>query len=698
MEFFMSGNRRLEQIRNIGIMAHIDAGKTTTTERILYYTGKVHRIGEVDEGTATMDWMPQEKERGITITAAAISCQWKNHQINIIDTPGHVDFTVEVERSLRVLDGAVAVFCGVGGVEPQSETVWRQADNYNIPRISFINKLDRIGADFFNAVDMIKTHLGAVPLMVQIPVGEGDQFSGVIDLIQMKYLVFDEFSLGAKVETLEIPAEYQQRAAEYRSQMLEVLSEHDDAILEKYIEGAPIEANDIKAAIRRATIAVKLTPVLCGSALKNKGVQPLLDAIVDYLPSPLDIPPVKGVNPKTGREERRQASDDEHFSALAFKVATDPFVEKLVYIRVYSGMARVGQSVYNSNTGKHERIGRILLMSSNKRDDLKEVHSGEIVAITGFRTTKTGHTLCVDKHPIAFESMKFPEPVVSVAIEPKTKADQDRLVESLARLADEDPTFLVKNDEETGQTIISGMGELHLDIIVDRLTREFRVKANVGKPQVAYKESITTIARAEGRFFKQIAGKNQFAHVVLEIEPNQMGGGFKFDNLVSSEKIPKQFIHPIVEGIKEAMVGGVLLGYQMIDVTTKLVDGSYDEQDSTELAFKIAASMAFRSAAEKANPVLLEPIMRVDVTVPEEYLGEVINFLNSKRAKINKMTMRKNLQIVSATVPLSEMFGYTTMLRSLTQGRATHTMEFSHYERLPEERIQQMMAGTYSFK
>ncbi|MDZ7332753.1 MAG: elongation factor G [candidate division KSB1 bacterium] len=694
----MSGNRRLEQIRNIGIMAHIDAGKTTTTERILYYTGKVHRIGEVDEGTATMDWMPQEKERGITITAAAISCQWKNHQINIIDTPGHVDFTVEVERSLRVLDGAVAVFCGVGGVEPQSETVWRQADNYNIPRISFINKLDRIGADFFNAVEMIKTHLGAVPLMVQIPVGEGDQFSGVIDLIQMKYLVFDEFSLGAKVETLEIPAEYQQRAAEYRSQMLEVLSEHDDAILEKYIEGAPIEANDIKAAIRRATIAVKLTPVLCGSALKNKGVQPLLDAIVDYLPSPLDIPPVKGVNPKTGREERRQASDDEHFSALAFKVATDPFVEKLVYIRVYSGMARVGQSVYNSNTGKHERIGRILLMSSNKRDDLKEVHSGEIVAITGFRTTKTGHTLCVDKHPIAFESMKFPEPVVSVAIEPKTKADQDRLVESLARLADEDPTFLVKNDEETGQTIISGMGELHLDIIVDRLTREFRVKANVGKPQVAYKESITTIARAEGRFFKQIAGKNQFAHVVLEIEPNQMGGGFKFDNLVSSEKIPKQFIHPIVEGIKEAMVGGVLLGYQMIDVTTKLVDGSYDEQDSTELAFKIAASMAFRSAAEKANPVLLEPIMRVDVTVPEEYLGEVINFLNSKRAKINKMTMRKNLQIVSATVPLSEMFGYTTMLRSLTQGRATHTMEFSHYERLPEERIQQMMAGTYSFK
>jgi len=694
----MSGNRRLEQIRNIGIMAHIDAGKTTTTERILYYTGKVHRIGEVDEGTATMDWMPQEKERGITITAAAISCHWRNHRINIIDTPGHVDFTVEVERSLRVLDGAVAVFCGVGGVEPQSETVWRQADQYNIPRICFINKLDRVGADFFHAVEMIKTHLGAVPLMVQLPVGEADQFSGVIDLIDMKYLVFDELSLGAKVEQLEIPAEYQQRAADYRSQMLEVLSEYDDTILEKYVEGVPIEASDIKAAIRRATLAVRLTPVLCGSALKNKGVQPLLDAIVDYLPSPLEIPPVKGINPKTGREERRLPSDDEHFSALAFKIATDPFVEKLVYIRVYSGVARVGQSVYNSNTGKHERIGRILLMSSNKRDDLKEVHCGEIVAVTGFRFTKTGHTLCVDKHPIAYESMKFPEPVVSVAIEPKTKADQDRLVESLARLADEDPTFLVKNDEETGQTVISGMGELHLDIIVDRLTREFRVKANVGKPQVAYKESITTSSQAEGRFAKQIAGKNQFASVVLEIEPNEMGGGFQFENLVSNDKIPKQFIYPVIEGIKEAMVGGVLLGYQMIDVKAKLIDGSYNEQESTELAFKIAAAMAFRSAAEKAGPVLLEPIMRVDVTVPEEYLGEVINFLNSKRAKINKMTMRKNLQVVSATVPLSEMFGYTTMLRSLTQGRATHTMEFSHYERLPEERIQQMMAGTYSFK
>jgi elongation factor G len=693
----MSGNRRLEQIRNIGIMAHIDAGKTTTTERILYYSGRVHRIGEVDEGTATMDWMAQEKERGITITAAAISCKWKNSQINIIDTPGHVDFTVEVERSLRVLDGAVAIFCGVSGVEPQSETVWRQADHYKIPRISFINKLDRIGADFFNAVEMIKTHLGAVPLLLQIPVGEGDLFNGIIDLIKMKYLVFDQDTLGARVEQLEIPLEYQEQAEIHRNQMLEILSEYDDSILEKYVEAQSIEESEIRAAIRQMTINVKLTPVLCGSSLKNKGVQPLLDAIVDYLPSPLDVPPIKGINPKTGREEKRKISDDEYFSALAFKIASDPFVEKLIYIRVYSGMARVGQSVFNTNVNKHERIGRILQMSSNKREDLKEVHCGDIVAITGFRTTKTGHTLSVDKHPIAYESMEFPEPVVSVAIEPKTKADQDRLTDSLKRLVDEDPTFLVRNDEETGQTIISGMGELHLDILIDRLTREFRVKANVGKPQVAYKESITKLVQGEGRFIKQIAGKNQFAVVVLEIEPNEVGKGLKFENLVPPEKIPKQFIHPIEMGIKEAMLGGVLFGYQMIDVKAKLIDGSFDQQESSEIAFKIASSMAFRNAAEKANPVLLEPIMKVDVTVPEEYVGEVVNFLHSKRAKINKMNVRKNLQIVSATVPLSEMFGYTTTLRSLTQGRATHTMEFSHYEQLPEERVNQMFAGSYSF-
>lgn len=693
----MSANRRLEQFRNIGIMAHIDAGKTTTTERVLYYTGKVHRIGEVDEGTATMDWMEQERERGITITAAAISAKWKNCHINIIDTPGHVDFTVEVERSLRVLDGAVAIFCAVGGVEPQSETVWRQADHYKTPRISFINKLDRIGADFFNAVDMIKSHLGAIPLIVQIPVGEGNFFSGIIDLIKMKYLVFDQDTLGSTVQESELPAEHVEEAEKFRSKMLELLSEFDDNILEKYIESQHIEDAEIKAAIRKATINVKLTPVLCGSALKNSGIQPLIDAIVDYLPSPLDVPPRKGINPKSGREEVRKVSDDEYFCALAFKIATDPFVEKLTFIRVYSGTARVGQSVYNTNTGKHERIGRILQMSSNKREDLKAVHCGDIVAITGFRMTRTGDTLSVDKHPIALESMDFPEPVVSVAIEPKTKADQDRLTDSLKRLANEDPTFLVRNDDETGQTIISGMGELHLDILGDRLTREFRVKANVGKPQVAYKESILNHARGEGRFIKQIAGKNQFAEVVLEVEPNEIGGGLKFESVVSPDKIPRLFIHPINEGIKEAMLGGVLFGYQVIDVKAKLIDGNFHQEESSELAFKIASSMAFRAAAEKANPVLLEPIMKVDVTVPEDFLGEVINFLHSKRAKINKMDVRKNLQIVSATVPLSEMFGYTTTLRSLTQGRATYTMEFSHYERLPEAQIEQMFAGSYSF-
>lgn len=692
----MSGNRKLEQIRNIGIMAHIDAGKTTTTERILYYSGKVHRIGEVDEGTATMDWMEQEKERGITITSAAIACKWKNCQINLIDTPGHVDFTVEVERSLRVLDSAVAIFCGVGGVEPQSETVWRQADRYHIPRLSFINKLDRTGADFFNVVDMIKSHLAARPLVLQIPVSESEVFNGVIDLVKMKYLIFDNETLGAKVQETDIPSDYVENAEKYRSQMVETLSEFDDNILEKYVESHNIEEAEIKRAIRKATLGVKVTPVLCGSSLKNKGVQPLLDAIVDYLPSPLDVPPIKGINPKTGREETRKVSEDEHFSALAFKVASDPFVEKLIYIRVYSGIARVGQSVYNTNTNKRERIGRILQMSSNKRQDLKEVQCGDIVAVTGFRMTKTGHTLSVDKHPIAYESIEFPEPVVSIAIEPKTKADQKRLTTSLNRLADEDPTFLVKDDEETGQTIISGMGELHLDILVDRLTREFRVAANVGKPQVAYKESITNSAKGEGRFFKQIAGKNQYAEVVLEIEPNETGKGFHFENRVLQDKIPRQFIHPITEGIREAMLAGVLFGYQVIDLKAKLIDGKFDEEESTELAFKIASSMAFRNAAEKASPVLLEPIMKVDVTVPEEYVGEVVNFLHARRAKINKMDIRKNLQIVSATVPLNEMFGYTTTLRSLTQGRATHTMEFSHYEKLPEEQVAQMFGGNYS--
>lgn len=693
----MSGSRDLQKIRNIGIMAHIDAGKTTTTERILYYTGKVHRIGEVDDGTATMDWMVQEKERGITITSAAISCFWKNKQINIIDTPGHVDFTVEVERSLRVLDGAVAVFCGVGGVEPQSETVWRQADRYKIPRIAFVNKLDRVGADFFNVVAMMKSHLAAQPIVLQLPVNEGGVFSGVIDLIKMKYLIFDESSLGAKVEEREIPAEYVEQAGSFRNQLLEKLSELDDIILEKYLESQPIEEPEIKGALRKATLSVKLIPVLGGSAFKNKGVQPLLEAIVDYLPSPLETPPVKGINPKTEREEIRKASDDEPFCALAFKVAADPFVGRVTYIRVYSGIAKLGQSVFDANTGKHERLTKILQMSSNKREELKEVHCGEIVAVAGFRATKTGHTICVDKHPIVLESMEFPEPVVSIAIEPKTKADQDRLADSLEKLADEDPTFQVKIDPETGQTIISGMGELHLDILVDRLMREFRVKANVGRPQVAYKESITTAAQAEGRFIKQVAGKNQFAVVVLEIEPNEKAKGLKFLNLTTADKIPKQFIQPIADGVKEAMLGGVLFGYQVIDVTVKLIDGVFDEEESTEIAFKIASSLSFRNAAEKAGPVLLEPNMKVDVTVPDEFVGEVVNFLNMRRGKISGIGKRKNLQIVSASVPLSEMFGYTTTLRSLTQGRASHTMQFSHYEQLPEQITNRMFAGSYMY-
>ncbi|MFZ5515726.1 MAG: elongation factor G [Candidatus Zhuqueibacterota bacterium] len=691
----MSKKVQLEQIRNIGIMAHIDAGKTTSTERILYYTGKVHRIGEVDDGTATMDWMEQEKERGITITAAAISCSWKKTQINIIDTPGHVDFTVEVERSLRVLDGAVAIFCAVGGVEPQSETVWRQADRYKIPRISFINKMDRIGADFYNAVNMMKTHLAARPIPIQIPAGSGDQFKGVIDLIKMKLLTFDATTLGAQIEVTEIPEDHRESAETYRGQLIEILSEFDDAIIEKYIDGVAIEESEIHDALRKATLSVKATPVLCGSAFKNKGIQPLLDAIKDYLPSPLDVPPIKGINPKTGREETRKTSDEEHFCALAFKIAADQFIDKLTYIRIYSGVIKLGQSIYNANTGKHERINRILQMSSNKREDLKEVGSGEIVAVVGFRMTRTGHTLCVDKHPIVLESMEFPEPVVSIAIEPKTKADQEKLNDSLNRLSDEDPTFIVKQDEETGQTIISGMGELHLEILVDRLTREFRVRANVGKPQVAYKESITRGVRAEGRFTKQIAGKNQYAVVMLEIEPNGVGKGFEFVNRATEDKIPKLYIEPIARGVKEAMLGGVLLGYPVIDVKATLVGGEYVEEEATEVAFKIASSIAFRNAAEKAGPILLEPIMKVEITVPEEYLGEVVNFLNSKRGKIKNIVARTNLQVVNATVPLSQMFGYTTTLRSLTQGRATHSMQFLHYEQLPDEITNQMFAGSY---
>ncbi|MBN2009558.1 elongation factor G [candidate division KSB1 bacterium] len=688
----MNENDSLTKIRNIGIMAHIDAGKTTTTERILFYTGKVHRIGEVDDGTATMDWMTQEKERGITITAAAISCTWKKHRINIIDTPGHVDFTVEVERSLRVLDGAVAVFCGVGGVEPQSETVWHQADHYKIPRLAFVNKMDRVGADFFNVISMMKEKLAAKPVPIQLPIGQESTFSGIIDLIRMKGITFDDESFGANFSEIEIPDNMIDQANEYRNRMLETISEYEDVVLEKYLEGQEINENEIIQALRKATLAVAINPVLCGSALKNKGIQRLMDAIVDFLPSPLDVPPIEGKSIKSDKTEIRKASVDEPFSALAFKIIADPFVGKLTYFRVYSGAVQLGKSVYNVNEGKHERIAKILQMSANKREELKEVKAGDIVAGVGFRFTKTGHTLSSDKHPLLLETMVFPEPVISIAIEPKTKADEEKLLDTLDRLAEEDPTFHVRNNEETGQTIISGMGELHLEILTDRLTREFKVQANVGKPQVSYKETISIAARGEGSFIKQ-AGTKQFGVVTLEVAPNVTGKGFAFSNRTSSDKVPHQFIKPIEDGIKEAMLGGVLLGYSMVDVKVALIDGEYDENDSTELAFKIAAVIAFRDAASKAKPLILEPIMEVEVTVPEEHLGDVINYLNSKRAKIGEINTRKNLKIITATVPLREMFGYATDLRSVTQGRGVYTMQFSHYAEIPKGKSEQMLEG-----
>ncbi|MDZ7260981.1 MAG: elongation factor G [candidate division KSB1 bacterium] len=687
----MSKKDAIEKIRNIGIMAHIDAGKTTTTERILFYTGKVHRMGEVDDGAATMDWMVQEKERGITITAAAITCYWKDHRINIIDTPGHVDFTAEVERSLRVLDGAVAIFCAVGGVEPQSETVWRQADKYRIPRIAFINKMDRVGADFYQAVDMMKTRLGARPIPLQIPMGEGEMFTGLIDLIRMKAVIYHEESLGSTFEEREIPHDLKDRAVKYRTQLLEAVSEYDDLLLEKYLEGAEIEEEEIRAAIRKATLAVSITPVLCGSAIRNKGIQRLLDAIVDYLPSPLDIPAVTGLNPITGKKELRHPSEKEPFSALAFKIMTDPFVGKLTYFRVYSGKVVTGSQVYNANTGRKERLGRILLMSANKREDVDEASCGEIVAAVGLREAKTGHTLCDEKKPILLETMKFPEPVISVAIEPKTKADQDKLGESLNRLADEDPTFQIKTDPETGQTIISGMGELHLEILVDRLLRDFKVGANVGRPQVAYKETIRNKVRTEGRFIRQSGGRGQYGHVVLEIEPSLNGKGFEFENKIKGGTIPKEYIPSVAEGIKEAMSSGVLAGYPLVNIKATLVDGSYHEVDSSELAFKIAGALALKDGVAKADPVLLEPVMDVEVVVPEEYLGEVVGDLSARRGKMKGIFSRKDAQVVSATVPLKEMFGYATALRSLTQGRAIYTMQFSHYEELPQDEVEKMV-------
>ncbi len=681
----------LERIRNIGIMAHIDAGKTTTTERILYYTGRVHRIGEVDEGTATTDWMEQEKERGITITSAAISTYWRDHRINIIDTPGHVDFTVEVERSLRVLDGAVALFCAVGGVEPQSETVWRQADRYRVPRIAFVNKMDRVGADFFHVVEMMKQRLGAHPVPIQIPMGSGDMFVGLIDLIKMKGVIYDEASLGTQWHEIDIPKDLWEHANYYRTQLLEAVSEYDDSLMEKYLEGQPIAEEEILAALRKATLAMKVTPVLCGSAARYKGVQRLLDAVVDLLPSPLDIPAVEGVNPENGKKEIRRPSDDEPFSALAFKIQVDPFVGKLTYLRVYSGVAKPGQAVLNTATGKRERFGRLLEMAANKRYDLEEIRTGDIVAAVGLRDTKTGHTLCDMKHPIVLESMHFPEPVISVSLEPKTKADQDKLGIALSRLADEDPTFHVRVDEETGQTIISGMGELHLEILVDRLLREFKVEARVGRPQVSYRETIRRAAEAEGKFIRQTGGKGQYGHVVLRVEPLEPGKGFEFEDRTVGGVIPKEFIRSVIEGIKDAMSVGVVAGYPVVDVKAILLDGSYHPVDSSDIAYKIAASIAFKEAVQKADPILLEPIMSLEVVTPDEYMGDVMGDINARRGKIKGIMPRKDGQVIRATVPLATMFGYATDLRSMTQGRAIFTLQFSHYEPLPPEAAAEAM-------
>lgn len=674
----------LEKMRNIGIMAHIDAGKTTTTERILFYTGRIHRMGEVHDGAATTDWMEQERERGITITSAAITCYWKNYRINIIDTPGHVDFTIEVERSLRVLDGAVALFCAVGGVEPQSETVWRQADRYRVPRLAFINKMDRVGADFYGAIQMIKERLGANAVPLQIPLGEGELFTGLIDLIKMKAVVYADDVLGKEWEEIDIPKELAEKAKEYRTKLLEAVSDYDDSLMVKYLHDEPIGEEEIRAAIRKATIDVSMVPVLCGSAFKNKGVQRLLDAVTFYLPAPSDLPEVKGTHPKTNEEVVRKPSPSEPFAALAFKIMTDPYVGKLTYFRVYSGTINVGSYVHNSSTGNKERVGRLLLMSANKREDIEQAQAGDIVAAVGLKNTKTGHTLCEEKKPVVLEAMHFPEPVISVAIEPKTKADQDALGESLAKLAEEDPTFKVRTDEETGQTLIAGMGELHLEILVDRLLREFKVHANVGKPQVAYKETIRKKVEGVGKFIRQSGGRGQYGHVVIELEPNEPGKGFEFESKIIGGVVPKEYIKPTMEGIQQALQNGVLAGYPVVDVKASLLDGSYHEVDSSEMAFKIAGSMAFKDAAKKASPVLLEPVMDVEVVVPESYMGDVMGDLNSRRGRIRGMFPRADAQVIAATVPLSEMFGYATTLRSITQGRAIYTMQFSHYDQVPQ--------------
>ncbi|MBA4250919.1 MAG: elongation factor G [Chlorobiaceae bacterium] len=674
----------IDKVRNIGIMAHIDAGKTTTTERILFYTGRTHRLGEVHDGAATMDWMEQEKERGITITSAATTCFWRDHQVNIIDTPGHVDFTVEVERSLRVLDGAVALFCAVGGVEPQSETVWRQADKYQVPRLAFINKMDRVGADFYNAVGMIKDRLGANAIPITLPIGEGDLFSGIVDLISGKARIFHDDTLGSTYDEMPIPNDLKEIATKYRTEMLEAVSDVDDTLLEKYLEGKEISPAEIINVLRTATIQAKIIPVLCGSSFKNKGVQRLLDAVVDFLPSPRDFGKIEVHHVGINDQVLREVSEEEKFTALAFKLMTDPYVGKLTFFRVYTGKLTAGSYVYNSISGKKERISRLLQMHANHREEISEVRAGDIAAAVGLKYTRTGDTLCDESEAVVMERMIFPEPVIQIAIEPKTKADQDRLSESLQKLSDEDPTFRVKVDDETGQTLISGMGELHLEIIVDRMKREFKVDANVGKPQVAYRETITKTVDVEGKFIKQSGGRGKYGHVWLQLSPNEPGKGFEFINGIIGGSVPKEYIPSVSTGVQEAMRNGVIAGFPVVDVKVKLFDGSFHDVDSDELSFKVAGSIGFKEGARKAKPILLEPVMAVEVVSPEDYLGDVMGDLNSRRGRIEGFTARKDAQVIKAIVPLSEMFGYATVLRSMTQGRAIYSMQFSHYSEVPK--------------
>ncbi|WP_419858409.1 elongation factor G [Candidatus Palauibacter irciniicola] len=692
----------LERLRNIGIMAHIDAGKTTTTERVLFYTGRTHRLGEVHHGDATMDWMEQEQERGITITSAATTCNWTHegepYRINIIDTPGHVDFTVEVERSLRVLDGAVALFCAVGGVEPQSETVWRQADKYGVPRIAFVNKMDRVGADFMNVVRMMRDRLGANAQPLQIPLGEGELYTGMVDLIREVKVVYDDESLGARWTEGPVPDALVDQVAELRSALIEAAVEYDEPALEKYLEGEELTEDEIRGAVRKATLANGITPILCGSAFKNKGVQRLLDAVIDFLPSPLDVPPVTGRLPQQDETEVERAADEgAPFAALAFKIATDPYVGRLTYFRVYSGTAKAGSKALNSSRGRKERFGRLLQMHANKREERDEVFAGDIAAAIGLKHTRTGDTLSSATDPIVLESMSFPEPVIRVAIEPRTKADQEKLSGALAKLAEEDPTFRVYTDEETGQTIISGMGELHLEIIVDRLQREFRVNANVGRPQVAYRETIRkAVRKVEGRFVRQSGGRGQFGHVIINLEPTDPGGGFIFDSEIRGGNVPREYVLSVEQGIREALDSGIVAGYPIIDIKATLIDGSYHEVDSSEMAFKIAGSIALKEGARKAQPVLLEPVMNVEVVTPDDYLGDVMGDLSSRRGKIGGMTQRSSAQVVGASVPLSEMFGYATSLRSISQGRAVYTMQFSHYEEVPGSKTAEIVSANGS--